>query len=1132
MRIKDLKIGLQLMLGFALMLLFVIVLGVVAYIHSDQLSLQTEIMYKHPMQVRRAIGLLDADILSMRLGNRDLMLSKTEKEKQNAIQLMNVSASDAEQQFVVIKETYLGPHSDVEQAHEAFISWLTAREENTKLALSGDIQKVKESVLSTGTVGVLRDKMLAKIQVIENYAVQRGDNLYSNSLSLNKLLNQRLFLLVGGIILLSLLIGFYFLRYIRNPITELTDAANRFQEGDLNVRSTNNSKSEFGLLAASFNKMVESIQANLELKDKTSKLADAMLIEENAHNFFKSVLPELAVYTNSQMAAVYILSEDKQSYEHFESFGLDESARMNFKANSFEGEFGAAISTGKIQHIKNIPIDTHFVFQTVSGKFIPREIITIPFLISKEVMAIISLASIRAYTPQSNQLIESIYNSLTARIEGVLAYRELNHLYNKLEIQSAELAKAGTYTRTLLEANVDPFFTTGEDGKITDINKSTESITGLSRSELIGTDSSNYFTDPDQAREIFLQVFREGIVRNFELAIKHVDGKITPVLYNASVFRDEKGKMVGIFASARDITQRKQNEMKLKELYDTLTIRSEYLEVSNMELEAQKKELASQSAELTEQNSELEMQKKMLSEANVLKTNFLSNMSHELRTPLNSVIALSGVLNRRLSNQIPAEEYSYLEVIERNGKNLLLLINDILDISRIESGREEIEIINFNVTNLITEIVSMILPQTETKDVKLIHSGKDAELLINSDLNKCRHILQNLIGNAVKFTEKGTVEIKSKQSANKLSITITDTGIGIAENHLVHIFDEFRQADGSTSRRFGGTGLGLAIAKKYANLLGGTVTVKSELGKGSSFTLTLPLSYSVENRIMEEPAISYYNKTIIQVPVKPVDGKTILLVDDSEPAIIQIKDFLEESGYQILVANDGAGALNLIAQTIPDAMILDLMMPDIDGFAVLKSLRNAEPTAHIPVLVLTAKHITKDDLKELKRNNVHQLIQKGDVKREELISAVASMVSTEVKEQQVPIRRLQQIDGKPTVLIIEDNPDNMITVKAILANDFKIIEAVAGEEGILVAKKFKPNLILMDIALPSMDGIEAFKTIHADAELEYIPVIALTASAMTTDRETILAHGFDAYIAKPIDDKEFYHTINEVLFGS
>jgi len=247
----------------------------------------------------------------------------------------------------------------------------------------------------------------------------------------------------------------------------------------------------------------------------------------------------------------------------------------------------------------------------------------------------------------------------------------------------------------------------------------------------------------------------------------------------------------------------------------------------------------------------------------------------------------------------------------------------------------------------------------------LLHTGKASRLPITSDADKCRHILQNLVANAVKFTEKGKVDIVALQTDRHLTISVIDTGVGIAQNHIDHIFDEFRQADGSTSRKFGGTGLGLAIAKKYATLLGGTITVNSTPGKGSEFMLTLPNS--------------------------PSSVKTILLVEDSEPAIIQIKDFLEESGYEILVARDGGEALGIIAKTLPDAMILDLMMPGIDGFEVLKTLREAEATAHIPVLILTAKHITREELQFLKRNNVHQLIQKGDVNRKELLNAIATM---------------------------------------------------------------------------------------------------------------------------------------------
>jgi len=231
------------------------------------------------------------------------------------------------------------------------------------------------------------------------------------------------------------------------------------------------------------------------------------------------------------------------------------------------------------------------------------------------------------------------------------------------------------------------------------------------------------------------------------------------------------------------------------------------------------------------------------------------------------------------------------------------------------------------------------------------------------------------------------------------------------------------------------------------------------------------------------------------------------------------------------VAHDGTEALEIIDKIIPDAMILDLMMPGIDGFEVLTTLRNAEKTAQIPVLVLTAKHITKNDLKELKRNNVHELIQKGDVNRMELLHAVATMVSPEVAEIIIPQRELQIIEGKPLVLIVEDNPDNMITVKAILDNNYTVIGAVDGLEGVRMAEKYKPNLILMDIELPEMDGINAFKKIRSNPQLVYIPVIALTASAMTSERETILAHGFDAYLAKPIDEKVFFKTINEILYG-
>jgi len=561
---------------------------------------------------------------------------------------------------------------------------------------------------------------------------------------------------------------------------------------------------------------------------------------------------------------------------------------------------------------------------------------------------------------------------------------------------------------------------------------------------------------------------------------------------------------------------------------------SAQLELQNSELEAQKMELSSQSAELLQQNAELEMQKNQLDEVSRLKTNFLSNMSHELRTPLNSVIALSGVLNRRLANKIPEDEYSYIEVIERNGKHLLSLINDILDISRIEAGREEIEISAFNANSLIAELISIIKPQAELKNIKLSHKNGEARIFINSDEGKCRHVLQNLIGNAVKFTEKGQVTVSTTQTTRLIKISVTDTGIGIDPEHFAHIFDEFRQADGSTSRRFGGTGLGLAIAKKYANLLGGNIAVKSAPGEGSTFVLNLPVNYyqDSQNIKIEAEPVSKFSR--IRPPIKTVANttrKTILLVEDSHPAIVQMKDILEENSYTIEVATNGTEALEKLRTITPDAIILDLMMPGIDGFEVLKNIRSGTVTANIPVLILTAKHITKEDLKILKGNNIFELIQKGDVNRAELLHIVHQMTFAEMAKTRKPEKEKQPFEGKPVVLVVEDNADNMLTVKALLDMDFTIIEAVNGKEAVVMAKEFIPHLILMDIALPEMDGIEAFRIIRNEARLHHIPIIALTASAMTSDREVIFAHGFDAYISKPIDENEFFKIIKTTLYG-
>lgn len=993
MKLKNLTIGSQLTIGFSVIIFSITLLGYVAYNQGVMLHSQTETLFNHPLVVRRAIADVEINILKMRLATRDLMLASTEAEKSEAIMTVEKSFLEADRNFKIIYDRYLGSKQDVDEAHDAFLIWNNARQKNLQLSVDGKIGEVKKSLSKTGEVGVLREDMLNKIHKISEFARNKSISLNQNSNKISTDLLLQLLLICLFLTLFAVVVSYFLISNIRKPLKELLHVVLDYRSGNLLARSKNTSSNEIGTLAVAFNEMLDHLKIESDLALKSNRISNAMLVEDNAHRFFKELLPVLAAETNSQVATVYLLDENKNEYRLYESVGLTlSSANQRFSSTNLEGEFGYAMVSKEICFIKRIPKETAFTFNTVSGNLVPREIVTIPILVGNaEVVAFISLASIRSYPTETIKLIYKIFDVLTARVDGILAYRAIRK------------------------------------------------------------------------------------------------------------------------ASAKLVEQ-------------------------NIELETQRNELNQQSTELIQQNAELEIQKNQLKEVSRLKTTFLSNMSHELRTPLNSVIALSGVLNRRLVGKIPEDEFSYIGVIERNGKHLLSLINDILDISRIEAGREEVEINAFEVDDVISEVIEMIQPQANERKIQLSQLRSDKRINIFTDKQKVRHILQNLIANAVKFTEVGKVEVTVNSNDSTVRIQVKDTGIGISEENLKHIFEEFRQADGSTSRRFGGTGLGLAIARKYARLLGGEIEVESQLKVGSVFTLILPLKQVIKQPVVESDK-AFDSYTEISINTGPqLTGKHILLIEDSEPAVIQIKDMLESNNYSVTSVSSGVAALEILKTFTPDAMILDLMMPQMDGFELLENIRNFEKTKDVPVLILTAKHITKEDIKQLKSNNIHQLIQKGDVKKDELLQSVYSMVvASDAKKNTVESNNSEKSkllkDKKPLILIVEDNLDNMTTVKAVLGDKYEIIEANDGKKGIEMAKSHVPDLILMDIALPEMDGIQAFKAIRGDAYLNRIPVVALTASAMTTEREAILAYGFDGYIPKPIEEINFFETLNQVLYG-
>jgi signal transduction histidine kinase/DNA-binding response OmpR family regulator/CHASE3 domain sensor protein len=994
MKLKNLSIGNQLRLSLGIIVALVFVLGTVAWFQASSLWEQTEGLYSHPLTVRRALGELNADLLIMQRNSRDQILTDNDPERLAIQQSIDVAEANAQKQFDILYDSYLGPRKDVDDAHTTFVEWKTIRDETLRVLRLGKTAEAIGRTKDKGVSAVHVEKLMGEIQDISDFAKSRGDKFYADAQNLRSTLKIQLGIVLMAILLLSGIVIYVLQRMIREPLDELIQVTDQYRQGQLDARSRYAAKNEFGSLVKSFNNMAETMQLEMQCRENIARVAEVMLNEDELGAFCRELLKVLLQHTGSQVGAIYVLNEAKTDFEHFESIGLAAVNRTAFSVSAREGEFGTALATRRIQRLTEIPADSRFTLATMAGDFMPRDIITIPILSGSEVVAMVSLASIRSYPAPALRLVNDIWQVLTARMNGVLALRQ---------------------------------------------------------------------------------------IRSF---------------------------------SAR-------------------------LEQQNRELEAQKRELAAQTDELSEQNLELEMQKKQLDEASRLKSTFLSNMSHELRTPLNSVIGLSGILRRRLRTTIPAEESGYLEVIERNGKHLLDLINDVLDLARIESGRDEISLSQFSVRDLAGEVVAMLEPQVREKGIVLRNQVAADLPPLCSDAGKFRHILQNLVGNAVKFTGQGSVEISARVADGDMLVAVTDTGIGIAADKLEAIFEEFRQADESMTKLYGGTGLGLAIARKYAILLHGAVTVESALGKGSTFTIRLPLATSEADVAGNaEKAPEKYE------PVRPVslaeipkgNGKCILVVEDSEPAAIQMTDILKEQGYRVLMAHNGREALEQVGRILPDAMILDLMMPEVDGFQVLQTIRAEPRTVPLPVLILTARHVSREELSFLKGNHIHQLIQKGNINRAALLAEVGRMVAPPaappIPAQMVP-KPVSAVrprpDGKPLVLVVEDNPDNRLTIQALIEDVCTVITAADGQEGVEQAKAHRPDLILMDIAMPVMDGILALAALRKEEGLRQIPVVALTASAMKGSREEILAYGFDAYISKPIDTKLLLKTIGEML---
>ncbi len=541
--------------------------------------------------------------------------------------------------------------------------------------------------------------------------------------------------------------------------------------------------------------------------------------------------------------------------------------------------------------------------------------------------------------------------------ELILANKELvfqNNEKEKRRIENRELEEfsyslklASQYSLSLIEASLDPLVTISPEGKITDMNEALANITGIARENLTGTHFFDYFTEPDKAREVYEEVFAKGSVADSPLTLRHKDGKLTDVLFNGSVYKDDKGNVLGVVIVARDITDQKRIATELTEAIVFAGLAVEIAEEAK--LKAESATLIAESAVKAKQQ-------------------FLSNMSHEIRTPMNAIIGFTKVL---LKTDITAKQIEYLRAIKISGDALIVLINDILDLAKVDAGKMSFEQTPFKMSISISAMLHLFEPKIHEKNLSLVKDyDKSIPDMLVGDPVRLHQIILNLVSNAVKFTNRGSITISVMllgQDDNSVTIEfkVKDTGIGISASKMDSIFENFQQASSGTSRLYGGTGLGLAIVKQLVEAQGGSIKVESKIDHGSTFSFILNFQ---KTKIQTESETDLLK---LEADVKNIK---VLVAEDIKLNQLLMRTLLDDFGFECEIAGNGKIAIEMLKTKSFDIILMDLQMPEMNGFEATEYIRH-QLKSDIPIIALTAD-VTTVDLEKCKAVGMNDYISK------------------------------------------------------------------------------------------------------------------------------------------------------------
>ena len=799
---------------------------------------------------------------------------------------------------------------------------------------------------------------------------------------------------------------------INDSFREVTENANEIASGNYSLKIR--PRSEHDVLGVALQKMADSLKRSEVAREKhnwlttgLNKLNDRLMGNKDVNELCEQIVSFLAEYLQAPLGAVYLFNPESEILELKGRYGYPSAEKIKGKIRLKEGLIGQAAYEKKVILLEDLKEGSIKISSAAFDAF-PKSLLVMPFTFEDRLLGVLELGKHRELAAQEKEFLESAIENVSLAVHSAIARDQVQELLKETQIQSEEL----------------------------------------------------------QSQQEELRQMNE------------------------------------------ELEEQTQN---LKQQQEELQMTNEELEEQTQALEAKNKEIEAAKADVEQKTEQLEITSKYKSE-------FLANMSHELRTPLNSLLILSRDLAENKTKNLDEDQIESAEIIYKSGHDLLLLINEVLDLSRVEAGKMTLNVERVKISAIIDDLFKLFKYQAHQKGLEL-RSEIDKALpeYLETDPQRLNQVLKNLLSNALKFTEEGFISLEvQKKEESDVEFVVKDTGIGIKKEKQKTVFEAFQQADGGTARRYGGTGLGLSISREIAKLLGGNISLESEPEKGSVFKVQVPIKTTVDVTVPEskpmlaqeaekkEIAREFLDHPSIDDDRKQLEkgDKVVLIIEDDLQFSKILKKQANHKNFKVIAASTGEDGLMLAEKYKPDAIILDIDLPGMNGHQVLNHIKGNPDLRHIPVHMVSVDERTLDPIRLGAVEYLMKPIDKEDLDR--AFSRIEDFVNRKMKN----------------LLIIEDDPNSRVAIKKLIGNgDVQCLEAETGSQALQEMATRAIDCIVLDMGLPDMNGFEFIQELERTRE-KVPPIIIYTGKELTKEENEVLERYADSIIIKGVKSEE------------